>query len=73
MKLSSRAQGQENGMGEDPPRPHGAAAGRLRLPVPQPGKPGVLLVQTILGENTVEKWAEICQTHVGFIASTESA
>jgi hypothetical protein len=26
------------------------------------GKPGVLLVQTILGENTVEKWAEICQT-----------
>lgn len=26
------------------------------------GKPGVLLVQTILGENTVERWAEICQT-----------
>jgi hypothetical protein len=26
------------------------------------GKPGVLLVQTILGPNTVEKWAEICQT-----------
>jgi quercetin dioxygenase-like cupin family protein len=26
------------------------------------GKPGVLLVQTILGENTVQKWAEICQT-----------
>ena len=26
------------------------------------GKPGVLLVQTILGESTVEKWAEICQT-----------
>ena len=26
------------------------------------GKPGVLLVQTILGENTVEKWNEICQT-----------
>jgi hypothetical protein len=26
------------------------------------GKPGVLLVQTILGENTVEKWAAICQT-----------
>ena len=26
------------------------------------GKPGVLLVQTILGEATVEKWAEICQT-----------
>ena len=26
------------------------------------GTPGVLLVQTILGENTVEKWAEICQT-----------
>jgi hypothetical protein len=26
------------------------------------GKPGVVLVQTILGENTVEKWAEICQT-----------
>ena len=26
------------------------------------GKPGVLLVQTIQGENTVEKWAEICQT-----------
>ncbi len=25
------------------------------------GKPGVLLVQTILGENTVEKWADICQ------------
>ena len=27
-----------------------------------PGKPGVILVQTILGESTVEKWAEICQT-----------
>jgi len=27
-----------------------------------PGKPGVLLVQTILGENTIEKWTEICQT-----------
>jgi hypothetical protein len=26
------------------------------------GKPGVMLVQTILGENTVEKWADICQT-----------
>jgi len=26
------------------------------------GKPGVVLVQTILGANTVEKWAEICQT-----------
>lgn len=26
------------------------------------GKPGVLLVQTILGDATVEKWAEICQT-----------
>ena len=26
------------------------------------GKPGVLLVQTILGPSTVEKWAEICQT-----------
>ena len=26
------------------------------------GKPGVLLVQTILGENTSERWAEICQT-----------
>jgi hypothetical protein len=24
--------------------------------------PGVLLIQTIQGENTVEKWAEICQT-----------
>ncbi|NOT43071.1 MAG: hydroxyquinol 1,2-dioxygenase [Acidobacteria bacterium] len=27
-----------------------------------PGKPGVLLVQTILGENTIERWADICQT-----------
>jgi len=26
------------------------------------GKPGVILVQTILGPSTVEKWAEICQT-----------
>ena len=26
------------------------------------GKPGVLLVQTIQGENTIERWAEICQT-----------
>lgn len=26
------------------------------------GKPGVMLIQTILGDNTVEKWAEICQT-----------
>jgi len=26
------------------------------------GKPGVLLIQTIKGKNTVEKWAEICQT-----------
>jgi len=25
-------------------------------------KPGVLLVQTILGENTLERWGEICQT-----------
>lgn len=25
------------------------------------GKPGVLMVQTIQGENTVEKWSEICQ------------
>ena len=26
------------------------------------GKPGVLLIQTIQGDFTVEKWAEICQT-----------
>lgn len=26
------------------------------------GKPGVLLVQTIDGENTVHRWAEVCQT-----------
>jgi hypothetical protein len=26
------------------------------------GKPGVILLQTIKGENTVERWAEICQT-----------
>jgi hypothetical protein len=26
------------------------------------GNPGVMLMQTIKGENTVEKWAEICQT-----------
>jgi len=26
------------------------------------GKPGVLLVQTIKGKNTIERWAEICQT-----------
>jgi hypothetical protein len=26
------------------------------------GKPGVLLVQTIKGENTIERWNEICQT-----------
>ena len=26
------------------------------------GKPGVLLLQTIKGEHTVERWAEICQT-----------
>jgi len=25
------------------------------------GKPGVLLVQTILGDNTIERWAEVCQ------------
>ena len=25
-------------------------------------KPGVLLIQTIQGENTIERWAEICQT-----------
>jgi hypothetical protein len=25
-------------------------------------KPGVLLVQTIKGDNTIERWAEICQT-----------
>jgi hypothetical protein len=25
-------------------------------------KPGVLLIQTIVGANTVEKWGEICQT-----------
>jgi mannose-6-phosphate isomerase-like protein (cupin superfamily) len=27
-----------------------------------PGKPGVILVQTIKGPNTIERWAEICQT-----------
>jgi hypothetical protein len=26
------------------------------------GKPGVLLLQTIQGDNTVERWADICQT-----------
>jgi hypothetical protein len=26
------------------------------------GKPGVILLQTIKGDLTVEKWAEICQT-----------
>jgi hypothetical protein len=26
------------------------------------GKPGVLLVQTILGDNTIERWADVCQT-----------
>jgi len=26
------------------------------------GKPGVILLQTIKGDNTVERWAEICQT-----------
>ena len=25
-------------------------------------KPGVLLIQTIQGDNTIERWAEICQT-----------
>jgi len=25
-------------------------------------KPGVLLLQTIKGDHTVERWAEICQT-----------
>jgi hypothetical protein len=27
-----------------------------------PGRPGVLLLQTIKGEQTVERWADICQT-----------
>ena len=27
-----------------------------------PGEPGVMLLQTIKGDLTVEKWAEICQT-----------
>ena len=27
-----------------------------------PGKPGVLLVQTIQGEHTIERWSQICQT-----------
>lgn len=27
-----------------------------------PGKPGVLLIQTIKGKNTLERWADICQT-----------
>ena len=26
------------------------------------GKPGVLLVQTIQGEHTIERWADVCQT-----------
>jgi hypothetical protein len=26
------------------------------------GKPGVLMIQTIKGENTIERWADICQT-----------
>lgn len=28
-----------------------------------PGEPGVLVVQTCKGELSVEKWADICQTH----------
>ncbi len=28
-----------------------------------PGKPGVIVLQTCKGELSVEKWADICQTH----------
>jgi hypothetical protein len=62
MKLASEPKGKKMGWvkcrrGHQALLPAGAAY-QFR----NAGKPGVLLVQTILGENTVEKWAQICQT-----------
>ena len=62
IKLSGEPQGKKMGWvkcrrGHQALLPAGAAY-QFR----NAGKPGVVLVQTILGPNTVEKWAEICQT-----------
>ena len=62
VKLSGRAEGEEDGLGEDSPRAHGAVAQGRGVSVPQHSEPGVVLLQTIKGENTIERWAEICQT-----------
>ncbi len=55
-----RAGGCGDGSHRAAPRPHGAAAGELGLPVPRSTRPSVILLQTILGDDTVERWAEIC-------------
>jgi len=62
VKLASEPQGKKMGWvkirrGHMALLPAGAAY-QFR----NPGKPGVLLVQTILGENTIERWSQICQT-----------
>src|SRR5262249_59430900 len=61
VKLTGEPQGQKMGWvkvrrGHMALLPKGSAY-QFRSP-----KPGVLLIQTIQGENTVERWADICQT-----------
>ena len=61
VKLSGEPKGQKMGWvkvrrGHMALLPKGAAY-QFRSP-----KPGVLLIQTIKGDCTIERWAEICQT-----------
>ncbi len=61
VALSGEPTGPRGWAASGPPRAHDAAARRGRLPVQ--GRPaGVILLQTIAGDDTVYKWAEICQT-----------
>jgi hypothetical protein len=61
VKLNTKPEGQKMGWvkirrGHMALLPQGSAY-QFRSP-----KPGVLLIQTIFGDYTVERWAEICQT-----------
>ena len=56
-----RAGREDDGPHHRGPRPHGAAARHTRYRFTSE-QPGVILLQTILGPDTVERWAEICLT-----------
>ena len=43
-----------------PAAAHGAAARQRRATASRAEQPGVILLQTIQGDDTVERWAEIC-------------